>query len=229
MVRSNKEVDTKILAAEAAYLEVARAFGLRVGKAATYGDGKLVIPRFDRVLTPRGPQRVGQESLISALGRSEFGAIVVHEDCLALIQRVATDPAQETIEYLLRDLLNLAMGNPDNHGRNTALQKFEDGRIALSPLYDFAPMSLDEATITRSTKWRIMQGHDFLPDWTKVAEVSAGTAIDPQKLKQILAKKAPFVRNLPKIAKSCGVSEDIIASAFNKSDEIARSLEALGS
>jgi len=51
MVRDNKEVDAKILAAEAAYLEVARAFGLRVGKAATRGDGKLIIPRFDRVLT----------------------------------------------------------------------------------------------------------------------------------------------------------------------------------
>jgi serine/threonine-protein kinase HipA len=228
MVRDNKEVDAKILAAEAAYLEVARAFGLRVGKAATHGDGKLIIPRFDRVLRADGLMRVGQESLISALGHAEFSPIITHEACLALIQRVATNPAEETAEYLLRDVLNIAMGNPDNHGRNTALQKFEDGTITLSPLYDFAPMRLDEATIARSTKWRIMEGRDFDPDWAKVAEVAAGTVIELEKLRRILAQKAPFVRDLPKIAKSYGVPEDVIERALSRHNEVAHSLEILG-
>lgn len=109
-----------------------------------------------------------------------------------------------------------------------ALQKFEDGTITLSPLYDFAPMQLDEATIARSTKWRIMEGRDFDPDWAKVAEVAAGTVIDLEKLRRILAQKAPFVRDLPKIAKSYGVPEDVIERALSRHNEVAHSLEVLG-
>jgi serine/threonine-protein kinase HipA len=228
MVRGNKEVDLTILASEAPYLEVARAFGLRVGQPLRYRGGKLVIPRFDRVVTNKGLLRLGQESLASALGRAEFSPILTHEACLELIQHVTNDPATETIEYLLRDLLNLAMGNPDNHGRNTALQKFHDGTIKLSPLYDFAPMRLDEGAIARSTKWRVMEGRDFHPDWGKVAEAAAGDAIDPAKLKSILASKAPFIRDLPAIALKHGVAERVIAKALGRHEEIADSLAGLG-
>jgi len=58
--------------------------------------------------------------------------------------------------------------------------------------------------------------------------VSAGTIINPKKLTQILAEKAPFVSDLPRIAKRYGVSNDVIARAFNMHNEIAHSLEALG-
>lgn len=172
--------------------------------------------------------RLGQESLASALGRAEFSPILTHEACLKLIQHVTSDPAAETIEYLLRDLLNLAMGNPDNHGRNTALQKFQNGTIKLSPLYDFAPMRLDEGAIARSTKWHVMEGRDFHPDWGKVAEAAAGDAIDPTKLKSILVSKAPFVRDLPEIARKFGVAERVIETALGRHKEIAASLADLG-
>jgi serine/threonine-protein kinase HipA len=56
-------------------------------------------------------------------------------------------------EYVLRDLLNLAMDNPDNHGRNMALQKDIDGTVRLSPLFDFCPMKIDPTGIRRSTEW----------------------------------------------------------------------------
>ena len=74
---------------------------------------------------------------------AQFGYVAAHEEYLAAIKRFCTDPAAETVEYVLRDVLNLAMGNPDNHGRNTALQKAPDGWIGLTPLFDFTPMRLD--------------------------------------------------------------------------------------
>lgn len=53
-----------------------------------------------------------------------------------------------------RDIANLALGNPDNHGRNK-LRKHQDGTIRLAPLFDFAPMRLAKEGIVRSA-----MGHD---------------------------------------------------------------------
>ena len=55
-------------------------------------------------------------------------------------------------EWLRRDLLNIAFGNSDNHGRNTALLK-KAGSIWLAPIYDFAPMKADPEGISRTTHW----------------------------------------------------------------------------
>jgi serine/threonine-protein kinase HipA len=59
--------------------------------------------------------------------------------------------------YLVRrwqDIATLAFpfGNSDNHGRNTAFIRGEN-RIALSPIYDFAPMKADPEGIPRSMRW----------------------------------------------------------------------------
>lgn len=48
LLRDREPAYAAILAAEAPYLEVARAFGLRVGRTLTRADGVLVRPRFDR-------------------------------------------------------------------------------------------------------------------------------------------------------------------------------------
>ena len=40
--------------------------------------------------------------------------------------------------------------------RNTALQRDFEGRIALTPLYDFAPMYLHPDGIARRIRWKAM-------------------------------------------------------------------------
>lgn len=55
-------------------------------------------------------------------------------------------------EWVRRDLLNIAFGNSDNHGRNTAFFRGESG-IQLTPIYDFAPMRADPEGVPRSTVW----------------------------------------------------------------------------
>jgi serine/threonine-protein kinase HipA len=117
----------------------------------------LVIPRFDRAVTAEGLVRYGQESIISALGVTEFAARRKHETYLKMIQEVSADPLGDTVEYLLRDIINIAMGNPDNHGRNTALRKLPDGRVRLPPLFDFAPMKIGASAIPRATTWECMR------------------------------------------------------------------------
>ena len=56
------------------------------------------------------------------------------------------------LEYMRRDLLNQILGNSDNHGRNTAILRTEHG-IRLAPIYDLAPMVMDDEGVTRTTKW----------------------------------------------------------------------------
>jgi serine/threonine-protein kinase HipA len=223
LLRSNEPTDKRILEAEAGYLKVAKEYGLNVEGEDTYGDGVLVIPRFDRLVTDQGLVRYGQESLISALGVAEFGARGRHETYIKLIQDVSADPFEDTVEYILRDVLNLAMGNPDNHGRNTAFRKFPDGRVRLSPLFDFCPMKIDAAAIPRSTTWECMRmkNRDTNPDWREVCEAVAAPNVPAGRLMERLAAKENLLRALPDLATRHKVADSVVKSAIVKNIEMA--------
>jgi hypothetical protein len=75
-----------------------------------------------------------QESIASLCGIAEFGLALSHDRIVAALAEVVSDPQAEIIEYVRRDVLNVALGNRDNHLRNTALQRFVDGTIRLTPL-----------------------------------------------------------------------------------------------
>jgi serine/threonine-protein kinase HipA len=223
LLRSTEPTDKRILEAEAGYLKVAKDFGLNVEGENTYGDGVLVIPRFDRLVTEQGLVRYGQESLISALGVAEFGARGRHETYIKLIQDVSADPFEDTVEYILRDILNLAMGNPDNHGRNTAFRKFPDGRVRLSPLFDFCPMKIDAAAIPRSTTWECMRmkNRDTDPDWREVCEAVAAPGVPAERLMERLAAKENLLRALPDLATRHKVPESVVKNAIVRNIEMA--------
>ena len=223
LLRSSEASDKRILEAEAGYMKVAKEFGLNVEGENTYGDGVLVIPRFDRLVTDKGLVRYGQESLVSALGVAEFAARGRHETYLKLIQAVSADPFEDTVEYVMRDMLNLAMGNPDNHGRNTAFRKFPDGAIRLSPLFDFCPMKIDASSIPRTTKWECMlsQNRDTDPDWRVVCEAVAAPGVPAADLMARLAAKEDLLRALPDLARKHDVPDSVVTSAIAKNEEMA--------
>jgi len=222
-----------ILQAEATYLEIARAFGLRVGRALTYRPGILLIPRFDRQVVGDRVIRLGQESLVAAKGIAEFGHVGSHEEYLRIIAHNCTDPVTEISEYILRDVLNLAMGNTDNHGRNTALQKLPDNTMALTPLYDFAPMRLDPQLVPRSTRWDCLSGQDSDPDLAIVVRAAseilheAGVQCEPGALVRPFMGKADFLMNLPAIATEAGLSRDVIDRGLARRQVAARAVERL--
>ncbi|MBB4374121.1 serine/threonine-protein kinase HipA [Bradyrhizobium sp. cir1] len=224
LLRSDEGVDQRILESEAGYAKVAQDFGLNVERPGTYGNGVLVIPRFDRRKDGGKLIRCGQESMVSAIGVAAFGHLEKHETYVAKIQDVSSDPLADTIEYLLRDVLNLAMGNPDNHGRNTALRKLPDGTLRLSPLFDFAPMRISLAGIVRSTRWACMPaagGTDIEPDWRVVCEAVSGPRVPADALMAALAGKEDHLRALPEMARKHGVPDTVIASAVVRGDEMA--------
>lgn len=96
-------------------------------------------------------------------------------------------------EYVRRDLLNRILGNTDNHGRNTSIMRV-GGRFRLAPIYDLAPMILDEEGITRTTKWAAERKGSS--NWSdNCAELIGYT--DPDVLLQRLMNAAEEFRALP--------------------------------
>lgn len=109
---------------------------------------------------------------------------------------MCTDPKQEILEYLQRDIANVALGNKDNHSRNTAIQRYADGGIALTPLFDFAPMWLHPDGIVRTTRWK-QDDKGGSPNWASVLQqIYTVTGIDPSALQVELVNLLPKYRQL---------------------------------
>ncbi len=231
-IGDRQESTRLILASEAPYLELARAFGLRCARPLHHRGNVLLMPRFDRRVEDGKVVRIGQESIVSAAGIAAFAHEEAHETYLKVIKRVCSDPAEDIMEYVLRDVLNLATGNPDNHGRNTALAKDVDGNVRLTPLFDFCPMRLDPTGVRRSTTWSCMKpsgkpSRDLAPDWAEICEVAAEGVMPAADLKAALASKADILGRLPDIARDLGVDEQVIQRAMSRCGELAEALTGL--
>jgi serine/threonine-protein kinase HipA len=219
--RGRTDADRMVLRNEAPYLEVARRFGLRVGGALEYCDNALFIPRFDRIAGSTGLERHGFETLSSAAGIAEFGRRGDHGVFCDRIARFATIPRSDLLEYLRRDILNAALRNTDNHGRNSALLKFPDGMVTLSPLYDFAPMFLDPEGIPRSSRWAgDLEPVIGRPSWRKIVEALADS-VDQEEARAVLARDALAVDRLPETMRECGVDDEVIVRVAHRCAEIA--------
>ncbi|WP_192845752.1 type II toxin-antitoxin system HipA family toxin [Aureimonas sp. AU22] len=220
--REPNEEDAAILEAEVAYSHIAHDLGLNVHRPSTYAPGVAVIPRFDRTTMNGRVERHGQESMVSALGVSEFGWTDTHENYLRRLVEVSTSPRDDVVEYVLRDVANLAMGNSDNHGRNTAITKKADGTVRLSPLFDFAPMKLSRQTIMRSTKWECMRasGGEYSPDWEIVCDALAPLGVDPEDLMGEIRAFAERLADVPRWVGDYGLPDMVQRRALANCEEI---------
>ncbi|WP_179402732.1 type II toxin-antitoxin system HipA family toxin [Burkholderia guangdongensis] len=215
--RGPNERLAQILRHEAPYMALAQHLGLRVHGPLTLHGRSLFIPRFDRRHGVDGVVRLGQESIASLTGQGGFGAVPSHDEVCWQLVRHCTDPQAEVSEYLCRDVANLALGNKDNHARNTALQRDFDGRVALTPLYDFAPMYLHPDGIARRIRW---QGNDGgRPDWARVLDAVVQSSeprpgethrvLDRGVLVARLRDMAPRLRDIAEHGVEFGLEPDV--------------------
>ncbi|AKM02917.1 type II toxin-antitoxin system HipA family toxin [Burkholderia pyrrocinia] len=233
--RGTNERLAQILRHEAPYMALAQRLGLRVHAPLTLRDRSLFIPRFDRARVGGGVVRFAQESIASLTGKAGFGVVPSHDEVCGHLVRRCTDPQAEVAEYLCRDVANLALGNKDNHARNTALQRDFDGRVALTPLYDFAPMYLHPDGIARRIRW---EGNDGgRPDWARVldavvrsSEPQAGeahAALDRDALRARLHAMAPHLQEIADRGVDLGLEHDVHAFLKPGIERLARELDAL--
>ena len=206
--RGRQAEDYSVLRNEAAYHAVAAACGLRAHGECFVRDNMLFFERFDRVVDNAQVRRLHQESLVSAVGIPGFPSGLSNFDFANGVVKYATNPDQELAEFIARDVLNQAMRNTDNHGRNTAMQILADGTVRLTPIYDFAPMYLDPEGIPRNSRW-LKDGKEITGLNNLLAHIHTTDAVRHSVLKAL----RPFAQKLQKLTNimaECGVDKEII-------------------
>jgi serine/threonine-protein kinase HipA len=226
--RSPRSEDRMVLEAEAGYLRVAGRCGVRTGAALSWERDTLFVPRFERIVEVDGHvARLGMESLCSLAGVAAFGAAIPKERLARALSDHVTRAAHEDElrEFLLRDVLDLALGNTDNHARNTAVLKDEAGVVRLSPLFDFAPMFLDTQGIARVCRWQSERA--ALPDWSAVLDSLQPLGLDRSSTLAWLRGLEPMVRDLPRVLVEEGVPAAVVARCQAFVARTADSLESV--
>ncbi|HEY4292687.1 type II toxin-antitoxin system HipA family toxin [Luteibacter sp.] len=215
-----------ILRLEMPYMELARHLGLDVHGPMKGGPRTLFIPRFDREVTEAGVVHHAQESLASVCGLAGFGLAPPHNTAVGRLARICTHGERDIAEYLRRDVANVALGNKDNHARNTAIQRRADGYIGLTPLFDFVPMMLHPDGIARRMRWK--EDDDGFPRWASVIrQTTEATGIDGGILASALAEMIPSLRSLREYALDSGVDREVMDMQRAAIDGIVAQLEAL--
>ena len=223
-----------ILRHEAAYQKVARALQVRVThELPEFINGALLIPRFDRRVGSAGEIRLGVESVYSITGVLDSSRTPLrHDEVLIALSKCCTHFAAEVLEYFRRDVLNLALGNRDNHGRNTAILKDTDGSIRLAPVFDLGPAYLDARAIVRSIHWDAERGASI--DWSEVlANLEtrfADAELEPPDSTRIADELRAFgkrLATLPGIMRECGVDDSIVEARRDTIDTLTRSLSSV--
>ena len=230
--RRRTDLERKILRNECAYLRLAERFGINVydtDHLRLSDNPALFVPRFDRVCTPEATvARYGLESFASAASRVEFGFRARHEDHCGLILKYSSSPIEDLLEYVRRDILNVCMGNTDNHARNHAFRK-EPGVVRLSPLYDFAPMFLSDQGIARSVRWDKDQGREKMaqPDWTAVGKYLTGLkGVEPGMVAKMFASMAEGLSRIWEVAEDVGIESEVVHRMDSVFAENMKGLEA---
>jgi serine/threonine-protein kinase HipA len=138
--------EASALLAEGVRLEVSVPQAIKVGDIEA-----LLIERFDRRVVDGTVTRIHQEDFAQALGlpsdlkyqrKGKPGRWFDAEAAVSVIDRTI-DPAGARFAFLKATVLNLCIGNTDNHAKNHALL-YDRGPIPrLAPLYDLLPIRLD--------------------------------------------------------------------------------------
>ncbi|WP_447044918.1 type II toxin-antitoxin system HipA family toxin [Vreelandella sp. H-I2] len=221
--RSNDDCD--ILRAEYHYYQELASLGIatidtaqmRLVEGERYPS--LWLPRFDMQYLDGAWVRYGLESVYSLMSVAP-GSFLRHGETLRQMvsllhaqYRVREggeifDSASFVLEWVKRDLLNIAFGNSDNHGRNTALLKRPEG-VWFAPVYDFAPMKADPEGVTRTTQWGapLEIGGEY--NWPAIAE-SLVDFVAPERVMEELRTLAAGLEGVDERLAARGVPARIL-------------------
>ncbi|WP_244165851.1 type II toxin-antitoxin system HipA family toxin [Pseudomonas abietaniphila] len=210
------ETDRTILRSEFCYYQALEVIGVDVVSC----DGmsleearkpSLWMKRFDRRVTAQGVRRLGVESVYSLADITRPGSYMSHVQAITVLANAWSSNGQDdeipalVAEYLRRDLINQVLGNSDNHGRNTSILR-DEKRLGLAPIYDLAPMVMDEEGVTRTTKWPDPIERAGEVDWLAACRSLAPWA-DPDQLFEGLKADARRLLALPDLLSEGGLPQ----------------------
>jgi serine/threonine-protein kinase HipA len=210
------ETDRTILRSEFCYYQALE----RVGERTVPCDGmsleearkpSLWMKRFDRSVDEQGVRRLAVESVYSLADITRPGAYMTHVQSVAALANAWSANAQQgeipqmVAEYIRRDLINQILGNSDNHGRNTSILRDEQ-RLSLAPIYDLAPMVMDDEGVTRTTKWPDPIERAGEVNWREACRALSAW-VDPDELFDGLRADAERLRALPDLLTEMGLPQ----------------------
>ena len=155
------------------------------------GSGYSLTPRYDRERDSEGKIfRIHQEDFCQALGfsshmkyESEGGPHL--SDCVNLIRRVSISPAEDVLNLIRWQVINLLIGNSDGHAKNLSILYSSEGP-RLAPFYDLVSTGVYRGI---SRDMALSVGSEYDPgqirnrDWFKLA---AELEIKPSLLKRTI-------------------------------------------
>lgn len=165
-------------------LELARSIGLPAARGHVRdfaGQQAIVVERYDRLPSPRGPARIHQEDLCQALGipsatkyENEGGPGIAA--IAALLHTHSTRPEIDVLTFLDAVVLNWVISGTDAHAKNYSIL-IAPGQVRLAPLYDVISVLpyLDATRSTRKLKLAMRIGGEYKVDaitwrqWVKLA------------------------------------------------------------
>jgi serine/threonine-protein kinase HipA len=106
------------------------------------------------------------------------------------------------------------------------VQRTSDGRIQLTPVFDFAPMFKDPEVVSRGCHWRDKDGVRQ-PEWKQVIEQLDVPENERAAIATALAEFAKTVGRLDVIARDCGVEPDVLNPCLKSIESQARQLDKL--
>ncbi|USQ94418.1 type II toxin-antitoxin system HipA family toxin [Caulobacter sp. RL271] len=105
------------------------------------GDHALAVERFDRPGEGRRRHIEDMAQILGAVGDQKY-VKGNSETILNIIARFSTDWRDDVLEALRRLVVDVLLGNGDNHLKNWSFIFPEPGEIRLSPAYDIVPTVL---------------------------------------------------------------------------------------
>ncbi|MDQ2757833.1 MAG: HipA domain-containing protein [Actinomycetota bacterium] len=142
---SSSTDDRPVVKAEALGMLLAARAGIEVAPVevvSVRGRDVLLVERFDRPAPDDGTDPASRRSLLSGLtilGVSELGArYASYPDLADAIASSFAHPGQALEQLFRRLVLNMAIGNNDDHLRNVAAL-WDGHRLSLAPAYDLTP------------------------------------------------------------------------------------------
>ncbi len=136
-----------------------------VARTRIVGQGDLqglLIERFDRRVEGNQVHRIHQEDFCQALGlghrlkyeRNGTADRMFNAEAIGRLLRLAAAPGQARQAFFEITLVNMILGNSDNHAKNHALL-YRGSKPAPAPIYDVDPVLLDD--VNHEMSFRIGQ------------------------------------------------------------------------
>lgn len=121
---------------------LAKKLGLSVAKVELRSLGSIIallIERYDRVSEQGVVKAIHQEDFCQALGllphqKYQRNKGISLADCFDLLSKTEV-PARARIQFMDAIIFNYLIGNTNYHGKKMSLLRYENGVVALAPLY----------------------------------------------------------------------------------------------